>query len=118
SPGTTSSGCARAASKSAPSSPSCSVWAIRRRLLQRLDRLREPALVTIAGVAMQDAFCHDAVDDALRLAQRRERRFLVAGRHGFRDFLDRGAHAGAQADVVRAAPERLAGALARRFGVG
>src|SRR5690242_1335190 len=34
-------------------------------LLERLDRLREPALVTIAGVAMQDTFRHDAVDHAL-----------------------------------------------------
>src|SRR3954469_10790564 len=71
SPRTTSWACATDGSRNAPSSPSCSVWAIRLRLpaqlLQCLDRLRETALVPGAGVGVQDAFRHHAVDRALRL---------------------------------------------------
>src|SRR5438874_3974114 len=117
SPKATSCGCARAASKSAPGSPSCSVWAIRRRLLQRLDGVREAALVTVPCITVQDALRHHAVDHALRLLQRGERGVLVAGRHRLADLLDRGAHGGAQRHVVVAPLERLPGALARGFGV-
>src|SRR3970040_2317437 len=87
------------------------------RLLDGLERLRKAALVTVPGVAMQDAFRDDAVDDALRLAELLLRRGLVAGGYRLLRVLDRAAHRGAQAHVVHAALLRLSGALARRFDV-
>ena len=74
--------------------------------------------MTIASVAVQDAFRHDAVDDALRGAQRLRRRFGVARGERLLDVLDRRAHRGAQAHVVVAPLDRLASALARRLDVG
>ena len=52
--------------------------------------MRKPALVTVAGVAVQDAFGHDAVDDALGLQQQLGRAFftfLIAVRTSVRSFM-------------------------------
>jgi hypothetical protein len=54
--------------------------------------MREPALVTVAGVAVQDAFGHDAVDDALGLEQLFPAAtafftFLIAVRTSVRSFM-------------------------------
>ena len=49
--------------------------------------MREPALVTIAGVAMEDAFRDDAVDHALRLAQHFRGVVLVARGDALLTFL-------------------------------
>src|SRR5687768_2222365 len=87
-------------------------------LLHPFERVREPALVTIAGVAMEDAFRDDAVDHALRLAQHFRGVVLVARGDGFAHVLDRRANFGAQAHVVGAALDGLACALLCGFDVG
>src|SRR5687768_14961126 len=87
-------------------------------LLHPFERVREPALVTIAGVAMKDAFRHDAVDHALRFAQRFRGVVLVARRHCLFHVLDRRANLGAQAHVVRATLDGLPCALLCGFDIG
>src|SRR6185295_10708969 len=83
----------------------------------RLDGVREAAFLARGGVLVQHALAGDAVDDALRLGQRRGGGFLVAGGDRLLDVLDRAARGGAQAGVAGAAQYRLVGALARGLDV-
>src|SRR5258708_4242056 len=90
---------------------------LRAGISQRLDLLRETALVTRGLVLVDDALVRDVVDGRLLGAEHALGRRRVAGGDRLLHFLDRAAQRRAQALVGAALLGRLLGALRGLFGI-
>jgi len=87
-------------------------------LRQRFDLGVQAALVTGSLVFMDDAFVGHAVDHGNRCGVSSLGVFFVAGQNGGLNFLDTGAHHGAEAGIVLAVLLGLASTFFCRCNIG